>query len=342
MRLPARGRAGADHDRGVGGGRRAHGVDGGRAAHPRLRPRGSAAAARAHARRSGRRRRATTSASGSSSRSARRPPTAWSASRRRSPRPGSTRFPEAADATPLLARARSIKTEQEVERLRLANEIAAAAMEHVRELLRPGMREAEVAALWQGFVHGEGTGYQGQVELALPFSLVWAGRGIKTFTATGDLPVVEGEPVLFEIWVCADGYWADHTKNLVVGELKPEYAELEAQLMDVYEGALDSHPARRADGGARPAGARAAARGRLSRPADAPDLPRRRRARARAAVSAPGRRRRVRRGDGARGRAGRLLAGRRRAARRGQLPRHRATASRSSPRSPTEWCACPT
>jgi Xaa-Pro dipeptidase len=149
-------------------------------------------------------------------------------------------FPEAADATPLLVRARSLKTEQELERLRLANELAAAAMDHVRELLRPGMREAQVAALWQGFVHGEGTGYHGQVELALPFSLIWAGRGIKTFTATGDLPVVEGEPVLFEIWVCADGYWADHTKNLVVGELKPEYAELESTLMDVYEGALDS------------------------------------------------------------------------------------------------------
>ena len=147
-------------------------------------------------------------------------------------------FREAADATPLLARARSLKTEQELERLRLANELAAAAMDHVRELLRPGMREAQVAALWQGFVHGEGTGYHGQVELALPFSLIWAGRGIKTFTATGDLPVVEGEPVLFEIWVCADGYWADHTKNLVVGELKPEYAELETALMDVYEDAL--------------------------------------------------------------------------------------------------------
>ena len=143
-------------------------------------------------------------------------------------------FPDAADAAPLLARARSIKTEQELERLRLANELAAAAMDHVSELLRLGMREAQVAALWQGFVHGEGTGYHGQVELALPFSLVWAGRGIKTFTATGDLPVVEGEPVLFEIWVCADGYWADHTKNLVVGELKPEYAELEQALMDAY------------------------------------------------------------------------------------------------------------
>jgi Xaa-Pro dipeptidase len=149
-------------------------------------------------------------------------------------------FPEAADATPLLVRARSLKTEQEVDRLRLANEIAAAAMEYVRRGLRPGMKEAEAAALWQGFVHGEGTGWEGKVELALPFSLVWAGRGIKTFTATGDLPVVEGEPVLFEIWVCADGYWADHTKNLVVGELRGDYAELEAALMGVYETALAS------------------------------------------------------------------------------------------------------
>ncbi|HEY2355016.1 MAG TPA: Xaa-Pro peptidase family protein [Gaiellaceae bacterium] len=147
-------------------------------------------------------------------------------------------FRGAVDATPLLARARSIKTEQEVERMRLANDIAAAAMEHVRGAIRPGMKESEAAAIWQGFVHGDGTGWQGKVELALPFSLVWAGRGIKTFTATGDLPVVEGEPVLFEIWVCADGYWADHTKNLVIGELTPEYAELEARLMDIYAEAL--------------------------------------------------------------------------------------------------------
>jgi Xaa-Pro aminopeptidase len=149
-------------------------------------------------------------------------------------------FPGAVDATPLLAQVRSIKTTQEIERIRLANDIAAAAMEHVRALLRPGMKEAEAAALWQSFVHGEGTGWRGgKVELALPFSLVWAGRGIKTFTATGDLPVVEGEPVLFEIWVCADGYWADHTKNLVVGELTQEYAELEARLMEIYDEALE-------------------------------------------------------------------------------------------------------
>ena len=147
-------------------------------------------------------------------------------------------FDGAADATPLLARARMIKTEQEIARMRIANEIATQAMHHVRRQLQPGMKESEVAALWQGFVHGQGTG-RDDVELALPFSLIWAGKGIKTFTATSDLPVVEGAPVLFEIWVCADGYWADHTKNLVVSQLRDDYEELLGRLMAVYESAID-------------------------------------------------------------------------------------------------------
>ena len=147
-------------------------------------------------------------------------------------------FPGAADATPLLGAARAIKTPQEIERMRLANEIAAAAMDHVRGVIRPGMTEAQIAAEWLGFVHGEGTGWGGTVDLALGFSLVWAGPGIKTFTATSNRPVVDGEPTLFEIWVCADGYWADHTKNVVVGELTPAYEELESGLRGVYDDAV--------------------------------------------------------------------------------------------------------
>jgi Xaa-Pro dipeptidase len=146
---------------------------------------------------------------------------------------------DAVDATPLLVEARALKTEQEIERMRLANEIAAAAMEHCKLVIEPGMSEAQIAAEWEGVVHGEGTGWEGKVDLALGFTLVWSGPGIKTFTATTSRPVVEGEPTLFEIWVCADGYWADHTKNLVVGELSPVYRELEAGLMGVYEDAVD-------------------------------------------------------------------------------------------------------
>ncbi|HEX7255347.1 MAG TPA: Xaa-Pro peptidase family protein [Gaiellaceae bacterium] len=148
-------------------------------------------------------------------------------------------WPDPLDATPLLARTRAIKTPQELERMRLANEIAAAAMEHVRGELRAGMKESEAAALWNGFVHGRGTGWEGKVELAHGFSLVWSGNGIRTFTATGDRPVQENEPTLFEIWVCADGYWCDHTKNLCPGDLTPEYERLRESLMGVYERAIE-------------------------------------------------------------------------------------------------------
>ena len=109
----------------------------------------------------------------------------------------------------------------------------------VAEQLRSGVKESELGAMWNAYVHAFGTGFEGQVELAHGFSLVWSGPGIRTFTATGDRPVQEHEPTLFEIWVCADGYWCDHTKNLCPGELTPEYTELEAQLLGVYNRAID-------------------------------------------------------------------------------------------------------
>jgi Xaa-Pro aminopeptidase len=148
-------------------------------------------------------------------------------------------WPQAQDAMAVLNTARAVKTGQEIERMRLANEICAAAMEHAAANLRPGMKESQAAALWQGFVHGEGTGWGGKVELALPFSLVWSGPGIRTFTATGDLEVQADQPTLFEIWVCADGYWCDHTKLLCPGELRDDYRELEQGLLDVYGRAVD-------------------------------------------------------------------------------------------------------
>jgi Xaa-Pro aminopeptidase len=143
-------------------------------------------------------------------------------------------FPRRVDASPLLAEARSVKTAQEVERMRLANELAALAMEHVAEHLRPGMRESEVAAMWEGHVQAVGIGYKGQVESARGFSLVWSGPGIRTFSATGARPILEDEPTLLEIWVCADGYWCDHTKNLCPGRLRAEYVELLEILLAVF------------------------------------------------------------------------------------------------------------
>jgi Xaa-Pro aminopeptidase len=146
---------------------------------------------------------------------------------------------EVVDASGLLAQARAIKTDQEIERMRLAAELAADAMEHVRDSIRPGMKTSEVGALYEGFVHSSGTGYRDKVDHARAFTLVWSGPGIRTFTATSDQTVSEHEPTLLEIWVVTDGYWCDLTKNACPGELTSAYDELTDGLLGVYQRAID-------------------------------------------------------------------------------------------------------
>ena len=118
--------------------------------------------------------------------------------------------------------------------MRIANELAALAMEHCRQNMKPGMKESEVGAMFEGFVHGVGVGYKNKVEMARAFTLVWSGPGIATFTATGDRPIQKNEPTLFEIWVCVDGYWNDLTKNLCPGPLTARYNKLLDLLLKVF------------------------------------------------------------------------------------------------------------
>jgi len=146
---------------------------------------------------------------------------------------------EVVDAAPFLAGLRMIKTEQEIERMRLANELAAIGMEFARDEIKPGMKESEVAAMIEGHIHTVGIGYKGKVEMARAFTLVWSGKGIATFTATSYRPVQANEPTLVEIWVCADGYWTDLTKNLCPGKLTPEYNQLLDQLLSVFNEASE-------------------------------------------------------------------------------------------------------
>jgi Xaa-Pro aminopeptidase len=144
------------------------------------------------------------------------------------------------DATGLLAEARMIKTAQEIERMRLANELAALGMEYARQHIRPGMRESEVGAMIEGHIHAQGVGYKGRVEMARAFTLVWSGPGIATFTATSHRPIQEHEPTLVEIWVCADGYWTDLTKNLCPGKLTSRYDRLLESLLGILHEASRS------------------------------------------------------------------------------------------------------
>jgi Xaa-Pro dipeptidase len=145
---------------------------------------------------------------------------------------------EAVDCVPLLSAARAIKTEQEIDRMRLANEIAGSATLEVRQKVEAGMSETEVATLFEGFVHRVGTGFKDKVQLARGFCLASSGPGIRPFTPTSARRIGANEPTLLEIWVCADGYWTDLTKSLCPAELSPKYDRLLDDLLVVFDSVI--------------------------------------------------------------------------------------------------------
>ncbi len=148
---------------------------------------------------------------------------------------------EVVDCTPMLTRLRMLKTDQEVERLRITNDLAAEAVQYVRDNIRAGMKDAEVGAMYEGYVHSHGIGYRDTIEMARAFTLVWSGDSIQTFTATKNTVVQEDAPTLMEIWTCADGYWNDLTKNACPGTLSREYNTLLELLLSVWDEAVRDH-----------------------------------------------------------------------------------------------------
>ena len=103
------------------------------------------------------------------------------------------------------------------------------------------MKDAEVGAMYEGYVHSHGIGYRDTIEMARAFTLVWSGDSIQTFTATKNTVVQEDAPTLMEIWTCADGYWNDLTKNACPGTLSPEYNTLLELLLSVWDEAVRDH-----------------------------------------------------------------------------------------------------
>ncbi len=128
------------------------------------------------------------------------------------------------DAALLLAEIRAIKTDQEIERMRLANELAAHWNAVARENIRVGMKESEVAAMIEGHIHADRRGIQGQSrDGAGVHAGVVRARELRRSRPLRIVRHREHEPTLVEIWVCADGYWTDLTKNICPGTLTPQY-----------------------------------------------------------------------------------------------------------------------
>ena len=124
------------------------------------------------------------------------------------------------DATDLLHTLRATKTDYEIGKIRLANEVACLGLKAFAENLLPGRTEAQVAAAVQSAIHAQGIGYKG-AQSVWAWPLVMSGLNTVTshrpYLISTTKPLAEGDLVMVELGTVVDGYWSDLTRTYVVG-----------------------------------------------------------------------------------------------------------------------------
>ena len=155
---------------------------------------------------------------------------------------------------------RAIKNEFDIEKLEIVNELAIMATEHFKSIVKPGMREIDIAAEVEAFFAKTASGFKGT-----RYGKAWAQISSGTKTAkeawyagvvSENIEIKEGDMVMLEMGAVVDGYWTDLTRVCVCGKPSDKQKEVieivaEAQRLakeaikpgavanDVYQVAMD-------------------------------------------------------------------------------------------------------
>ncbi|TAK22706.1 MAG: aminopeptidase P family protein [Chloroflexota bacterium] len=133
------------------------------------------------------------------------------------------------DATDLLYELRALKTPMEIEKLRIASEVASLSLRAFKEQAVEGRREVEVAAAVDYAITVDGTGYKG-ARFARGFAQVTSGAattaGNWNFPTASDRKLERGDFVMIELGCVVDGYWSDLTRTVTVGKASNQQREI--------------------------------------------------------------------------------------------------------------------
>ena len=131
-------------------------------------------------------------------------------------------FPKARlrDATGLISRLRWVKTPEEIEAVKKAIGIASMGFAVAQEAAEPGMTEAELSALLEAEILGQGSGKNG-ARYSRGFSSIYSGpRSATQYThwacSSGRVFQVD-EIIIMELGSVTDGYWCDLTRLACAG-----------------------------------------------------------------------------------------------------------------------------
>lgn len=147
---------------------------------------------------------------------------------------------ELIDAVPLLEGKKSSKNPYETEKIRTANEISCLGLEVFEDAVIPGSTGARIAAAVEHRIMAEGTGRARRVRA---YAQVATGPaetsvGYRPNEISTTRKIVEGDLVLLELGVVADGYWADRTRVRVAGTPDQQQRDIFHLVMESQEAAL--------------------------------------------------------------------------------------------------------
>ncbi len=147
------------------------------------------------------------------------------------------------DASQLLIKARSIKTHDEVQMLRKANQIARVGLETFHDSLRPGLSEVELSTKIEKQVVSEGV-LKHKANKVIACAFLASGPdtayAYKYVPGQGRRKLRRGDLVMLELDVVADGYSSDTTRTFVVGKPNKGQKMLLEAILDSETTAISS------------------------------------------------------------------------------------------------------
>jgi Xaa-Pro aminopeptidase len=149
-------------------------------------------------------------------------------------------------ADEMLNRLRLVKTDHEIERIRVACRIAATAFVDVRGHVRPGRSETEIASVLQARLYQSGDDRR-IAGFGFCMSGSNASQAYKAYGRSSQRQVRNGDLVLVHCNSTAEGFWTDCTRTYCLGGPTSQQRRMYQAIFEARQAALSAvHPGARA------------------------------------------------------------------------------------------------
>ena len=139
------------------------------------------------------------------------------------------------DAPPFVERARMIKDAEELNRIRAAVALGASLFDRALEVLRPGIKETEVAGEMEYAARRHGA-----QEMSFPTIIASGVRSALPHGRASDQPIAPGGFVVCDFGVILAGYCSDQTRTVWVGSAAKEPRRVYEAVRESQQAAIDA------------------------------------------------------------------------------------------------------